>query len=200
MYSIIDKEMKTVLFTSATPGAGKSTVAANTAIVYAQSGKHTLLVDADLRHPTMHYTFETTNQLGLSTAVVNDSTIELIIKEIQIENHNPITSKFDSAEPSESLSLNKMKYLLKMTTAHYDIILIDSPPLLVVTDAQVLSKLADITIMVTDIEANNGAHLSEGKNLRKKAEANIIGVVMNNKKTNTKHDAYYYYYRNDDKQ
>ena len=80
MYSNIDTEIKTVLVTSATPGAGKSTTAANVAVAYAQSGKRTVLIDADMRRPTMHYTFEMTNQRGMSTAIVNDVPVENIVR------------------------------------------------------------------------------------------------------------------------
>lgn len=73
-------------------------------------------------------------------------------------------------------------------------VIIDSPPLLAVTDAQVLSKITDGTVLVTNVADNNRDRLLEAKNLLKKADANILGVVMNNKKMNTKKDDYYYYY------
>ncbi|WP_434120944.1 CpsD/CapB family tyrosine-protein kinase [Salinicoccus roseus] len=194
MYSNIDTEIKTVLVTSATPGAGKSTTAANLAVAYAQSGKRTVLIDADLRRPTMHYTFEMTNQRGMSTAIVNDVPVENIVRETEIENLDLVTSGPIPPNPSELLSSKKMVHLLKTFSMHYDMVIIDSPPLLAVTDAQVLSKITDGTVLVTNVAANNRDRLLEAKNLLKKADANILGVVMNNKKMNTKKDDYYYYY------
>ncbi|MCC4722363.1 CpsD/CapB family tyrosine-protein kinase [Salinicoccus sp. RF5] len=194
MYSNIDTEIKTVLVTSATPGAGKSTTAANLAVAYAQSGKRTVLIDADLRRPTMHYTFEMTNQRGMSTAIVNDVPVENIVRETEIENLDLITSGPIPPNPSELLSSNKMMHLLKTFSMHYDMVIIDSPPLLAVTDAQVLSKITDGTVLVTNVAENNRDRLREAKDLLDKADANILGVVMNNKKMNTKKDDYYYYY------
>lgn len=198
MYSSVDKEIKTVLFTSATPSAGKSTTAANIALTYAQSGKRTVLVDADLRRPTMHYTFELTNQRGLSTAIVNDMPVENIIRETSIENLDVVTSGPIPPNPSELLSSRKMMHLLKTFAMHYDMVIIDTPPLLAVTDAQVLSKIADGTVLVTDVTGNNRDRLQDAKKLLEKADANILGVVMNNKKMNTKNDNYYYYYGSDE--
>ncbi|MFA7744112.1 CpsD/CapB family tyrosine-protein kinase [Salinicoccus roseus] len=194
MYSNIDTEIKTLLVTSATPGAGKSTTAANLAVAYAQSGKRTVLIDADLRRPTMHYTFEMTNQRGMSTAIVNDVPVENIVRETEIENLDLITSGPIPPNPSELLSSNKMTHLLKTFSMHYDMVIIDSPPLLAVTDAQVLSKITDGTVLVTNVAGNNRDRLREAKDLLDKADANILGVVMNNKKMNTKKDDYYYYY------
>ncbi|MEZ2457729.1 CpsD/CapB family tyrosine-protein kinase [Salinicoccus roseus] len=194
MYSNIDKEIKTVLVTSATPGAGKSTTAANLAVAYAQSGKRTVLIDADLRRPTTHYTFEVTNQRGMSTAIVQDVPVENIVKETEVENLDIITSGPIPPNPSELLSSNKMIHMLKTFYMHYDMVIIDSPPLLAVTDAQVLSKIADGTVLVTNVAENNRDKLREAKDLLDKADANILGVVMNNKKMNTKKDDYYYYY------
>lgn len=194
MYSNIDTEIKTVLVTSATPGAGKSTTAANLAVAYAQSGKRTVLIDADLRRPTMHYTFEMTNQRGMSTAIVNDVPVENIVRETEIENLDLITSGPIPPNPSELLSSNKMMHLLKTFSMHYDMVIIDSPPLLAVTDAQVLSKITDGTVLVTNVAENNRDRLQDAKNLLEKADANILGVVMNNKKMDTKKDDYYYYY------
>jgi capsular exopolysaccharide synthesis family protein len=194
MYSNIDTEIKTVLVTSATPGAGKSTTAANLAVAYAQSGKKTLLMDADLRRPTTHYTFEVTNQRGLSTVIVNDVPVENIVRETEIENLDIVSSGPIPPNPSELLSSNKMTHLLKTFSMHYDMVIIDSPPLLAVTDAQVLSKITDGTVLVTNVAENNRDKLREAKDLLNKADANILGVVMNNKKMNTKKDDYYYYY------
>lgn len=193
-YSSIDSEIKSVLFTSAQPGAGKSTTAANVAIAYAQAGKRTLLLDADLRRPTTHYTFEVQNQRGLSTAIVNDIQAEEVVKTTDIENLDLITSGPVPPNPSELLASNKMTQFFKVVSMQYDIVIVDSPPILAVTDAQLLSKMVDGTILVTNVESNNRDNLTQAKELLEKADANMIGVVMNNKKVKDDGDSYYYYY------
>lgn len=193
-YSNIDNPVKTVLFTSATPNAGKSTVAANVAIAYAQAGKKTLLLDADLRRPTMHHTFEVQNMLGLSTAIINSSPLDEIVRESNIENLDLITSGPIPPNPSELLSSKKMNLFMKMVENQYDMVIIDSPPILAVTDSQILSQLTNSTILVTNVADNNRDRISQAKQLLEKADANIIGIVLNNKKMDTIKTDYYYYY------
>ncbi|HBV22299.1 MAG TPA: capsular biosynthesis protein [Jeotgalicoccus sp.] len=193
-YSNIDNPVKSVLFTSATPSAGKSTVAANVAIAYAQAGKNTLLIDGDLRRPTTHYTFEMQNVRGLSTAIINELPLNEVTRESGIENLDVITSGPIPPNPSELLSSKKMNLFMKMVTDLYDMVIIDSPPVLAVTDSQVLSQLTDATILVTNVDDNNRDTIKDAKELMEKADANIIGVVLNNKKMDNKKDSYYYYY------
>ena len=193
-YASIDNPIKSVLFTSATPSAGKSTTAANVAIAYAQAGKKTLLLDGDLRRPTTHYTFEMQNVIGLSTATINDLPLEEVVRKTDIENLSIVTSGPIPPNPSELLSSNKMAVLISKLKEHYEMIIIDSPPVLAVTDAQVLSQLTDGTILVTNVEVNNRDNVVQAKELLEKADANIIGVVLNNKKMDNKKDSYYYYY------
>lgn len=196
-YSNIDNPVKSVLFTSATPNAGKSTIAANVAIAYAQSGKKTLLLDGDLRRPTTHHTFEIQNIRGLSTAIINSSSIDEIVRESSIENLDLITSGPIPPNPSELLSSKKMNLFMKMVMEQYDMVIIDSPPILAVTDSQILSQITDSTILVTNVADNNRDRISKAKELLEKADANIIGVVLNNKKMDTSTEDYYYYYGSD---
>lgn len=195
MYSSIDKEMKTILFTSAAPNAGKSTTAANVAIAFAQAGHSTLLIDADLRRPTMHYTFELGNPRGLSSAIVGESEIEQVIRQTEIDNLDIITSGPVPPNPAELLQSKKMQHLLKTVQMQYDNIIIDSPPLLSVSDAQILGPQADGTIMVVSSNDSDKDQLEKAKDLLGKTDTNIIGVVLNRKDMGSK-DSYYYYYSN----
>ena len=200
MYAGVDRPMRSVLFTSDIPGAGKSTIAANMAAAYGQAGKKTLLLDADLRRPTCHYTFETMNQSGLSAAIVNDIPIEDFVKKTEFEDLDLITSGPIPPNPSELLSSKKMGQVMDSLAKQYEMIIMDSPPILSVTDAQLLSKQADGVIIVTDVENNNRDRLMEAKDLLEKADANIIGIVLNNRKINYRTSDNYYYYQasNDD--
>lgn len=167
-YSSIDSEIKSVLFTSATPGAGKSTTAANVAIAFAQAGKRTVLLDADLRRPTTHYTFEVQNQRGLSTAIVNDIQADEVVKTTEVENLDLITSGPIPPNPSELLASNKMTQFFKVLSMQYDMVIVDSPPILAVTDAQLLSKMVNGTILVSNVETNNRDSLLQAKELLEK--------------------------------
>ena len=167
-YSSIDSEIKSVLFTSALPGAGKSTTAANVVIAFAQAGKRTVLLDADLRRPTTHYTFEVQNQRGLSTAIVNDIQADEVVKTTEVENLDLITSGPIPPNPSELLASNKMTQFFKVLSMQYDMVIVDSPPILAVTDAQLLSKMVNGTILVSNVETNNRDSLLQAKELLEK--------------------------------
>lgn len=194
MYSSVDHPIRSVLFTSETPDAGKSTIAANMAIAYAQAGKKTLLLDADLRRPTTHYTFGVMNQHGLSTAIVSDVELEDLVRHTKHDMLDLITSGPIPPNPSELLSSKRLEQFMNKLSLHYEMIIIDSPPLLSVTDSQILSKQADGVVLVTNVENNNRNQLLDAKDLLNKADANIIGLVLNHRETKTVgKDGYYYY-------
>lgn len=199
MFSNVDSDIQSVLFTSEMPGAGKSTTAANVAAAFAQAGKRTVLVDADLRRPTSHYTFGLSNQSGLTTGIVNQLPLEEIIKHTSVENLDLVTSGPVPPNPSELLSSVKMVQLLKELKSHYDMIIVDSPPVLAVTDAQILSKHTDGTVIVTDVKNNNVHRLKEAKQLLEKTDAKILGVVLNNVNMKKESKNNYHYYGSDDR-
>lgn len=199
MFSNIDSDIKSVLFTSEMPGAGKSTTAANVAAAFAQAGKKTVLVDADLRRPTSHYTFGLSNQSGLTTGIVNQLPIEGIVKRTSVKNLDLITSGPVPPNPSELLSSVKMAQLLSEMKNYYDMIIVDSPPILAVTDAQILSKHTDGTVIVTDVKNNNVHRLKEAKQLLEKTDAKILGVVLNNVKMKKESKNNYHYYGSEER-
>lgn len=193
MYSSVDEPLKSVLFTSAAPSAGKSTTAANVAISFAQAGHNTILVDADMRRPTMHYTFEIANQRGLSTSIVGEVGLEQIIKATEIENLDIITSGPVPPNPAELLQSNKMEHVLRTLNMQYDYVIVDSPPLLSVADAQILGPRVDGAILVVSAKDSNRDRVIKAKDLLDKTDTNTIGVVMNRKDMGTKENYYYYY-------
>lgn len=198
MYSSIDKKIKKVMVTSAGPSAGKSTTAVNIATAFAQAGRKTILIDADMRRPTTQYTFEVTNSLGLSSAIVNTSKTDQVIKPTEIDNLDLITSGPIPPNPAELLQSTRMNNLLKVLSEAYDVIIIDTPPLLTVADAQILSKAMDGVLLVTNTEDNDRDELMKAKDTLVKSGANILGVVLNNKKR-TDNENYYYYGMDDAK-
>jgi capsular exopolysaccharide synthesis family protein len=195
MYSSVNRDIRSVLFTSDMASTGKSTVAANMAVAYAQAGKKTLLLDADLRRPTSHETFRVDNRAGLSTLIVNDLLIEDVIKATEFEKLDLITSGPIPPNPAELLSASKLDSIMLRLMTHYDMVIIDSPPVLSVTDGQLLSKNADGVIMVTNVENNSRERLNDAKDLLNKAGANIIGIVLNGRSPEYKKDNQYYYYQ-----
>jgi len=194
MFSGVDREIKKIVVTSAAPSAGKSTTAANIAVTYAQAGKNVLLIDGDLRKPTVQYTFETKNVFGLSNLLTDQITLDKAVQNTKIDNLSIMTSGPIPPNPSELLSSKKFKEFLQKIDSYFDMVIIDTPPVLAVTDAVIMSTLVDGTIIVTNVETNNKHHLLKAKELLKKSDNNILGVVLNNVKKSGKEDYYYYEY------
>lgn len=194
MFSNIDKEIKKIVITSAAPSAGKSTTAANIAVTYAQSNKKVLLIDADLRKPTVHYTFNKKNVFGLSNLITGQINLQNAVQNSHIDNLSIMTSGPIPPNPSELLSSLRFNTILNEIDEYFDIIIIDTPPILAVTDASILSNLVDGTIMVTNIKTNNKVHLKRAKDILIKSGANILGIVLNNVEVKGKDDYYYYEY------
>ncbi|UBH11654.1 CpsD/CapB family tyrosine-protein kinase [Macrococcus armenti] len=194
MFSGVDKEITKLVVTSAAPSAGKSTTAANIAVAYAQAGKNVLLIDGDLRKPTVHYTFETKNVFGLSNLITEQVTLSQAVQNTQVENLSILTSGPIPPNPSELLSSKRFKDLVTGLEEYFDMIIIDTPPVLAVTDAVIMSTVVDGTIIVTNVETNNKHHLLKAKEVLVKSDANLLGVVLNNVEKSAKDDYYYYEY------
>lgn len=191
-YSLIDDEMKTLMVTSAGPGEGKSTTISNLAVVLAQQGNTVLLIDADLRKPTVHHMFQQTNTRGLTTVLMRQLPFEEAVKETAVERLSVLTSGPVPPNPSELLGSKMMEKVVETATSHFDIVLFDCPPLLAVTDAQVIANYCQGVVLVvksgvTEIEAAQKAV----ENLEQ-VQAKLLGVVLNDKPMNG--DSYYYYY------
>ena len=147
-FSLVDTELKTLMVTSSSPGEGKSTIAANMAVVMAQQGKKVLLVDADLRKPTVHYTFRINNTFGLTNVLTRHKTIEEAVVETDVDHLHVLSSGPVPPNPAELLGSVAMSGLIKKATEIYDAVIFDTPPALAVTDAQVMTNQCDGTILV----------------------------------------------------
>ncbi|PLT31777.1 CpsD/CapB family tyrosine-protein kinase [Peribacillus deserti] len=191
-FSSIDEEMQTILVTSPGPGEGKSTTVSNLAVVFAQAGKKVLLVDSDLRKPTAHYTFSFTNTFGLTNVLTKQMSFEKAVKGSDVENLDILTSGPIPPNPAELLGSKSMVELTKKLKELYDIILYDTPPVLAVTDAQVLSNMCDGVILVVSSGRTEKETAIKAKELLLGVQAKIAGVVLNNK--DIKESSYYYYY------
>lgn len=189
-FTSFDSEIKTIMVTSTGPGEGKSTTAANLAVVFSQQGKNVLLVDADLRKPTVHYTFNLTNTFGLTSVLTRQISIEEAIVESNSSNLCLLSSGPIPPNPAELMGSSAMDQFLKNAKQNFDMVIFDTPPILAVTDAQILSNKCDGTIVVVSSGKTVKEDASKAKDLLMAAKAKILGVVLNNKKL--KSTNYYY--------
>ncbi len=192
-FSMPDQEMKTLLFTSAAPSEGKSTVAANTAVVFAQEGKKVLLIDADMRKPTVHYTFHLTNTIGFSNLLTRQATVEEVVKISKVENLDIITCGPIPPNPAELLGSKTMARIIEEMKNSYDIIIFDAPPVLSVTDAQILSNKCDGSILVLSAGQTEKDNILKAKEALISSQATIVGTVLNNYTLDQNQDYYQYY-------
>ena len=193
-FARFEQPPKTLLITSAGPGEGKSTTVANLAITMAQMGTKTLLVDADLRRPVLHSIFKYRKSIGLTNILLGDNHFDETIHELPVSNLSLLCCGTLPPNPSELLGSQAMRNLLDTLREEYEVILFDSPPVLAVTDAAVLSAQTDGVILVissgeTTINAENRA-----KTLLNNVRAQILGAVLNNVKLAGRYGSYYHYY------
>lgn len=193
-FSSMDDTIRSLMVTSAGPSEGKSTTTANLAIVFAQQGKRVLLIDADLRKPTMHYTFHLDNNVGLINVLLRQNILQDAYKETDIDNLFVLTSGPIPPNPAEVLGSKAMEELLEEALGEFDLVLFDSPPVLAVTDAQILANKCNGTVLVVNSGKTDVDAIVKAKELLQSANAKLLGVVLNRKKL--REDHYYYYYGN----
>jgi len=193
-FSLADRNLRSLVVTSSGPGEGKSMTTANLAVVMAQQGRKVLLVDADLRKPTVHYTFRLINTEGLSNLLTKRAKLTDVITKTDVDNLYVITSGPIPPNPAELLSSRAMHELMTEALGIFDIIIFDTPPVLAVTDAQILSSQVDGTVLVVASGKTEKDAALEAKDLLQKSQARILGVVLNRQPI--KNSRYYYYYGN----
>jgi non-specific protein-tyrosine kinase len=192
----VDQPMRSLLITSAGPAEGKSTVASNLAVVMAQAGLKVALVDCDLRRPSQHKQFEIPNRTGLTDILLRDpSQWHDIMVPSGVPNLLLISSGALPPNPSELLGSKRMHQLLEYLQQSHDVMILDAPPLLPVTDALVLASMADGVVMVIDYGATRIGEAVQGKSQLDQSGAHLVGIVMNRIPTGRRGYAYYYYYR-----
>ena len=178
-FAAIDKELKVILITSTSPDEGKSTVAQYIAQTISQTGKKVVVLDADLINPTLHRRFNIPNQRGLSNLIVGDVdfTVSTCIKEYP--NLSVITSGPIPPNSSELLGSTRMKHVMDRLREEYDMIIMDTPPLLPVTDAAVASSLADGVILVVQVGRTRSGEVRRAQEVLEAVHANLLGIVLN---------------------
>ncbi len=205
-FASIDSPNRTsLLITSTNPSEGKSVTAANLAIVMAQATNRVLLVDADLRRPSQHKLFEIPNNRGLTNFLLKmqphstngeaDLLLDQVIDKGPVEGLYVMTSGPIPPNPSELLGSSKMRLAIEFLTSKFDYVVIDSPPVMAVTDAVVLSTQVDSVVLVTEAGQTQRGPLKHTVDQLREVKANLVGIVLNRLSTRGG-DGYYYYYRN----
>lgn len=204
---ILEQKAKTILFTSAKAGEGKSTVSSNTAIALAQSGEKVILIDSDLRKPQYHMIFGLDNSRGLSNilsgefeaeqqlnGIINSKpmTFESYLHATSVESLKVLTSGPVPMNPITLLKSPRMNAVIAESTKLANIVIFDSPPILGVIDAAILSTMVDLTVIVMSENEVRRAEAAQVKHAMSQVGANIIGVVLN--KAGIHPETYYYYY------
>lgn len=190
-----NQKIKVLVVTSPGPSEGKSTSAVNLAAVFAQSGQRVLLVDADMRKATVHKTFGLANASGLSTVLSTAATGENVIQRTTVPNLFVLTSGPKPPNPSELLGSPRMLQVIEELKNAYDLVIFDMPPVVAVTDAQIMASKADGTILVLRENVGRKDEALKAKELLQMVHANILGVIYNGARTD-KDQGYYYYYGN----
>lgn len=195
-FSKPQEELKTILVTSSLSGEGKSTNAANIAVVFAQEGKKVLLVDADLRKPTLHYTFNIPNAIGFSHVLIGKFFIFNVIKESPIVGLDLIPCGPIPPSPSELLLSKRMDDFIEEVKEKYDLIIFDAPPIISVSDAQILANKCDGTLFIINAGISKKEDFLKSEEILLGSKAKIIGAVLNNYKMPKNHYQNYYLYSN----
>lgn len=198
-FSNFENNMNVILVTSSGPSEGKTTTAGNLALTFSQSGKKVLIVDCDLRKPSLHKKFGISNQAGLSNILVENLKLEEVAVN-KIDNLFVLPSGTIPPSPAELLGSKKMKNFIEEMRNQFDFIILDSPPIIAVTDAQILSTISDgVLLVISSSEADREA-AQRAKELLKNVNANILGVVLNKVDLKSRNGYGYYYYYGSDKE
>jgi capsular exopolysaccharide synthesis family protein len=178
-FGVAEDSGKTFLITSPAPGDGKSTMASNIAIAMAQAGRRVLLVDADCRRPSQHRIFSVESEVGLSTVLLGRTPFAEAVHRTSTENLDILPCGPLPSNPSELLDSQAFIDLLKSISASYDKIVIDSPPLVPVTDARIIAASCDVTILVLRAEKSTRRMTQHAVDALNSVGAYVLGVVVN---------------------
>jgi capsular exopolysaccharide synthesis family protein len=193
-FSSAEEPVKSILVTSAGPKEGKTTTLLNTGVAFAQTGNRVLLLDTDLRRPTFDKIFRVKSKIGLSKALVEGAALSDMTVSTHVPNLYVMTSGPIPPNPAELLNSAKMKRIIEEAEKEYDIILLDSPPLLSVTDALVLAREADGVVLVVQGSKSAREAVIRAGNILREHKLRIIGVVLNDIDLKRENYDYYFYY------
>jgi len=192
LFSRKDDKLNTVAVVSAGAGEGKSTTVFNLAAIFAQSGQRVLMVDSDLRRPTLHKMLKVTNNIGLTNYLLKQNSLEEVIQTSSLPSLDFMASGKLPSSSLGILSSAQMRDLITELKQHYDYVFFDSPPVMGVSDASILASEVDMTLQVIQYRRYPQPMNIRAKQLIEKVGGNLVGIVLNN--INMSQDESYYYY------
>lgn len=200
VFMAAESPSKTMVVTSASPKDGKTTVATNVAIAFAQSGQRVLLIDADLRRPRIHETFDLEGETGLTSVLVGDKTLSEVTRDVGIDGLSVIACGPQPPNPAELLHTPQFARLLNEAESRYDRVIFDSPPLCAVTDAAILAPQCGGALLVIRARSTTRDSIAATMRILDGVQANILGGVLNyvgpdRGDLTYAHGGYYSYYR-----
>lgn len=178
-YANPDKPLKRLLVTSTAPGEGKSTTLANLAVTLAQADRSVLVVDSDLRRPVVHKIFRQRMEPGLTSFLAGDALFEVVVAKTAVPNLSVVPSGPIPPNPAELLASRRMREFLDLAAERHDLVLLDSPPVLAVTDACALASLMDGVVFVVGSGKVPRAAMRRAKEQIEAAQGKILGAVVN---------------------
>lgn len=194
-FSRVEKDaIKTILITSSAPQEGKTTVSTNLAGSFAQAGKKTVIWDCDLRKPRLHNVFKANRFPGFTDYLFGQVAVEDIIRKSEVTNLDYITAGTIPPNPSEILGSPQFDDFLRMLKREYDIVIIDSPPVIAVTDAEILSRVADASMLVVSANTTEVGLMERSVELLVNDHSTFIGTILNNFSYKAGYGSYYKYY------
>lgn len=194
-FSSLDHPIRSMVVTSPNPVEGKSTTLANLGVVMAQAGKSVVLVDSDLRRPTLHKIFQVSNKTGLTNVLLDDRLVlDGHLQETGIENLRVLTSGPLPPNPSELLGSKRMAQFIELLKSKADVVVFDTPPALPVTDAAVLATQTDGVLLVADAGKTRRSAARQAVENLQKVGANVLGAALNRLSPGRSGGYYYYYY------
>jgi non-specific protein-tyrosine kinase len=185
----LDNPIRTLVVTSPATGEGKSTTIANLAVTMAQSGRRTILVDCDLRRPSLHTLFDARSEPGFTNMVLDDT--EAPLQKTGVENLWLLASGTKPPNPADMLGTQKVDKVIEKLMAQADIVLFDAPPIMAVTDAAVLGAKVDGVLLVIGAGKTRRDHAERAKELLEKAKVRIVGATLTNAPKDSSMGAYY---------
>jgi capsular exopolysaccharide synthesis family protein len=188
-------DTKVILVSSAVAQEGKSFTASNLALVFAESGHKVLLIDADMRRPLQHYMFSLSNLVGLSTVLVNHGLLDEAIQQSTTPNLHVLPSGPTPHNPAEMLSSDRFRDLVAEMRLGYETVVIDSPPVLALSDSLVLGNVVDGTVLVINAQTSNRHFVRKAILELTHANARLLGVVLND--VRPQKDKFGYYLRDE---
>jgi succinoglycan biosynthesis transport protein ExoP len=196
-FASLDKALGTITVTSSVPGEGKSVVSGNIAVAFAQAGRRTILVDADLRRPGLHALFGIPNNVGLTDMVLSDNAdVGSVVQRTEEPNLRVITSGAVPANPAELLGSHRMAVILQRITAEADLVVLDTPPVGIVTDGALVAARSDSTLLVVNPDRSSERMVRKAREALAHVNARVVGVVLNNvSRRDAEPNPYYGLYR-----